>query len=120
MKAVKRKYELSPVEFYRRQLEEIINYKYKILTHTDITLMAYIKVYSKDYEINLMRDRIFTNPLSIKNTVSKLKKGGFILKEGDSYILNTKILLQDEDFVQMTTFVRNDSLTEVYHKYYQK
>ena len=119
MKVVKRSYELSPVEFYRYQLEEIINFKYKRLTHTDITLMAYLKVFDKDYENSLMRDRIFTNPLSIKNTVSKLKKAGYLIK-GDALTLNPKISLQNEDFVQVTTFTRNDSLTEVFHKYYQK
>lgn len=119
MIAVKREHTLSPVEFYRCQLEEIINFPVRKLTHTDVTLMAYVKVFKDDYLNRLMEDRIFTNPASIKNTVSKLTKSKVLFKDNGLH-LNPKIALQDEDFVQMTVYKRDESKQEVYHKYYQK
>ena len=119
MKAVKREYNLSPVEFYRCQLEEIINFPVKKLTHTDVTLMAYVKVHGANYLTTLMEDRIFTNPLSVKNTVSKLTRAKVLIKDNGLHI-NPKIILQEEDFVQMTVFKKDENLTQVYHKYYQK
>lgn len=119
MKVVKREHTLSPVEFYRCQLEQIINFPVKKLTHTDVTLMAYVKVHGANYLTCLMDDRIFTNPLSIKNTVSKLTRAKVLIKD-NGLQLNPKIVLQEEDFVQMTVFKKDENLKEVYHKYYQK
>ena len=119
MKTVKRENSYSPAEFYRRQLEEIINFKNRILTESDVTLMAYLKVHEYNYSSALLKDRIFTNASSIKNTVAKLTKLGFLVKD-DGLKINPKIKLQEEDFVLISIYKVDTTQEEVYHKYYRK
>lgn len=120
MVKTKREYDLSPVEFYKFQLNQIINHTVQVVTTTDITLVAYLHVYGESFQDQLLQDRIFINPISIKNAISKLVKLGFLVKENKQIKINPAIILVEEDFVQINIVRKDPSKTEVYHKYYKK
>lgn len=126
-KILKRTYTLSPIEFYRFQLDQIINSKYDILNSTQITILAYIKVYGLKASDMILKDRILTSYNSVKNYFTWLNSKGYIFKEQgekkNTYInigVNPKIKLEDSDFVQLTEIKLNAESEEVYHPNFRK
>ena len=128
---IKREYKLSPIEFVKFQLNEIINSTVDYLSSTDITLLSYIFWYKDDATDALVRDRIFTNPASVTNSITRLSKQGYLLKEekpktgqkgksGYRVFLNPKIEIITENFTQVTILTIDTESKDVYHKYFKK
>ena len=65
--------EVSPVEFYKRQLDIILKNTPNI-TVTKLYLLAYIKVYGQEYKKYVLEDRICTTLDSINNYESELRR----------------------------------------------
>lgn len=125
MQKIKREYKLSPIEFYRFQLNNIINGGLPTLSQTDITILAYIYIHGIDSQHLLLTDRIFTHPKSVTNAISSLIQRGYIIKTQiekgrNTLTLNPNIKLLSEDFIQISIVTLDPNSEEVYHKYYRK
>lgn len=109
---------ISPVEFYRRQLVEIL--ANEDISETKIYILAFIKVYGSDYKKHLLESRLCTSLDSIKNYESNLRRCNFISGYHPDIKLNPNIQLQDTNYV-LFTFVQIDSNTkDIGHKNYKK
>jgi len=127
---LKRSYTLSSIEFYKFQLNQIINSKVNQLNDTDLTILAYIHIFGKNSTEVILRDRILTNLNSVRNYISRLTKRGYLHKvyEDDpskkhSYtdiILNPKIKLLSQNYVQVSVVQLDPESDEVYHVNYRK
>lgn len=129
-KVIKKQYILSPLEFYKYQLEQTINYKHRVLNDTDLLVLAYIHVYGKEFGKELLKDRILTHANSVTNYLGNLVKSGFAIKiydESDEskrkaftdVKVNPQITILDDSFVQITQIIKDETSEEVYSKNYR-
>lgn len=120
MEKIIRRYFLSPVEFIKFQLTQAINWPYQNLNETDITILAYIYLYSSKSKSQIVADRILTSMSSCHNYFVKLKQMEYIVKTKDGYILNPKIVILSEDFLLISEVKVDKDNNKVNHPYFQK
>ena len=120
MEKVIRRYSLSPIEFYKFQLNQSINWPFQNLNETDITILAYIHLYKENAKRQIVSDRILTSMSSCHNYFGKLKQMEYIVKIGDEYSLNPAIAIISEDFIQVLEVKLDKENSKVNHPYFQR
>jgi hypothetical protein len=86
---------LSRPEFYRIQLQFIL--RNVRLTKAEELCVIYYHMYPNPHE-KLIEHNVFSNPKSIENYITKLKRLGIIVGKGKETKLNPKISFIDEPF----------------------
>lgn len=113
-----RKYEVSPVEFYKKQLEEILA-RVPNINETKLYLLAYIKTYGEDYKEHVLKSRICTSLESVSNFESSLRKMNLLHGYWPEAKLNPEIQLIDTDHLILAVFKKIDT-DEINHRNYQR
>ena len=113
-----RTYEVSTVEFYKKQLEEILE-KIPNINDTKLYLLAYIKTYGEDYKEHVLKSRICTSLESVSNFESSLRKMNLLHGYWPDAKLNPDIKLIDSDHLVLAVFKKVDT-DEINHRNYQK
>jgi hypothetical protein len=126
MEKLVKKLTLSPIEFVKFQLNQVINVPVKMLNDTDITVLAYVHVYGKQSKYKCLKEQVLTAENSFINYISKLRGMGYIQKskpKGDPLagvpMLNPDILILNEDFILMTVITKDPDNVKVYHPYHK-
>ena len=122
LKKLKREYVLPPIEHIKFQLNQSINVPMPVLNDTNLTVLAYVHFYKGEAKKMLVSDRIISTTNSANNYFSTLRSMGYIQgydNEGNLQ-LNPKILIMDEDYIQVTIVRRDNTKHEVYHPYFSK
>ena len=119
VKPLKKEEIISPVEFYKRQLEEILSNQDNI-NDTKLYLLSYIKVYGQEYKKEVLASRICTSMDSINNYESVLRSYNLIQGYWPDTVINPEIKLQNSDYIYITYVKMDQSLNDVKHKIYKK
>lgn len=120
IKKLMREYRLPPIEFVKFQLYQAINFPIPVLNETNITILAYIYYYGPEAKRKIVEDRILTSNNSCVNYIGTLITQNYLQRVNGEVILNPKILIQNEDFIQVNVVRIDTSKDEVYHPYYKK
>jgi hypothetical protein len=113
------KEEVSPVEFYKRQLDIILKNTPNI-TITKLYLLAYIKVYGQGYKDFVLKDRICTTLDSINNYESELRRMKLLQFYWPDAQINPEIELREESILIFNGIFLDPSKDTVEHKNYGK
>ena len=116
-KVFERKYEVSPVEFYRIQL----GFTIPGINNTKLTILAYICNFGyKEGRKRIIEDRIVTSNSSLHNYITEMRTQGFLEGYGEDVHLVEDIMLVDSNHVTLLTLIKDESKNEIGHRYYQK
>ena len=111
--------EVSPVEFYKRQLDIILKNTPNI-TVTKLYLLAYIKVYGQDYKKYVLEDRICTTLDSINNYESELRRMKLLQFYWPDAQINPEIQLKEDSILIFNGIFLDSTKNTVEHKNYGK
>lgn len=116
-KVYRRSFKVSPVEFYRIQLEHICNG----VNQTKLTILAYLYYYGYTKGVEkILEDRIVVSMSSLYNFTSTMRKEGLIVGYEDDIRLNEEIKLVDDPHVTLFFLDIDESKDEVNHKHFRK
>lgn len=115
-KLFKREYKVSPVEFYRKQLESIC----PDVKNTKLTILAYLYHYGYQEALKkILEDGIVISLSSLYNFISALRKEGLIIGYEEDIQLVPEIKLCDDNHVIILTLTKDSSKHEVGHKHFR-
>lgn len=111
-----RNYDVSPVEFYRQQLQFIC----PDVNNTKLTLLAYLYHYGyKEALERIIEDRIVVSMSSLYNFICNLRKEGLIVGYEEEIKLVEDIKLCEENHITLLTLRKDPTKNEVEHKYFR-
>lgn len=105
---------LSKVEFYKRQLDVIL--EGKDTTDTKKYILAYFIVYGKDYKEKVLESRISTSQDSMNNYESALRRENLIHGHWPDAVLNPDITLVHTPYVLITEYSFDEKQDHVNHR----
>ena len=91
-----RNYEVSPTEFFKKQLEDILE-KVPNINNTKLHLLSYIHHYGQGYKQKVLEDGICTSMESINNFESSLRKMNLLHGYWPDAHLNPDIKLESKN-----------------------
>lgn len=110
---------LSPVEYYKRQLDLIIKDHLKAL-ETKKYLIAFIKVYGKDYKQKVLDSGICTSMDSLANYEKELRVDNLLIGYWPDAIINPGIVFQEAPILLINGFFLDPNETFINHKNFQR
>jgi hypothetical protein len=105
---------LSKVEFYKRQLDIIL--QDKGTTETKKYILAYFIVYGKDYKEKVLESRISTSQDSMNNYESALRRENLIHGHWPDAVLNPDINLVHTPYVLISQYSFDEEQDHVNHR----
>ena len=111
------KKEASLVEFYKHQLDAIL--ESFGTTETKKYILAFIKVYGEDYKKHVLESRISTSRDSINNYESSLRRENLLLGRWPDAKINPEIKFKETATV-IITYLSPNSSTDVNHRNYKR
>lgn len=109
---------VSPVEFYKIQLERALA-NYAEINETKLYILAFIKVYGSGYKKEVLKSRICTTSSSLNNFESVLRRMKLLVGYGEETAINDGIILKDENQIVLSFLVKDSSKDEINHRNYK-